>query len=192
MNDELLTEDEYYGGGDSGEEKTVQERCRDFYAVSDFVVVMNIDTESFKYQVQRPENFSEDQPSAAEKNIYEVRHPEVITLKPGETRLCPAYESDIMIKALIDKMVYRKRGKAIADGIDPNIIKESVRDPATQTRYIKKIYQGRRDFLAEYNQSVNISTERKASIEDELENTDGDEPTEKVKRGRPRTTPQTT
>jgi hypothetical protein len=84
-------------------------------------------------------------------NITNVKNPERITMQPGATRLVPAYEADLMIKASIDKMVYANRSKIIADAGTP---KESVSDPDTQRKYIESIYQGKRDFMSEYNESL--------------------------------------
>ena len=163
-------QDDYYGRpAKDNEQKTVQERCREYYAIGDHVIVMNIDTQPFVYQVQRIENQSFDQPDSVHMNITNIKNPIRITLQAGETHLCPAYEADIMIKALIDKMVYSNRGKIIAESGTP---KESVSDPDTQRKYIEAIYQGKRDFINEYNQSL-----KKPDVSGDLE----DEPT-----GRPK------
>ena len=159
--------EEYYGQTTSSTEiKTVQERCREYYAIGDFVVVMNVDTEPFVYQVQRTENQSFDQPDPVHMNVTNVKNPERITMQPGDTRLVPAYEADLMIKALIDKLVYRNRGKVIAESGTP---RESVSDPDTQNKYIAEIYQGKRDFMQEFNESL-----KKPDVSKDLE----DEPTE--------------
>lgn len=148
---------DYYGQSNSDNEiKTVQERCREFYSVADFVIIMNIDTQPFVYQIQRPENQSVNE-DGVHKNIYDVKPPERIIMQPGDTRLVPAYEADLMIKSLIDKIVYSKRAIVIAankgkETQEPP--RESVMDPETQRKYIREIYQGKRDFLEEYNNSL--------------------------------------
>jgi hypothetical protein len=167
--------EEYYGQSQisgSMDIKTVQERCREYYAISDFVVVMNIDTEPFAYQIQRPENFDYEQPDPVTMNVVMTKPPERIVLQPGETRLCPAYEADLMIKNLMDKMIYRSRGSAISEakekGEENVNIKESVMDPETQHRYIKEIYQGKKDFLHEYNQSIDkVKSDVAKDLEDD-------------------------
>jgi hypothetical protein len=163
-------DEDYYGKpAKDNEQKTVQERCREYYAIGDFVVVMNIDTNPFAYQVQRVENQSFDQPDTVHMNITNVKNPERITMQPGETRLVPAYEADLMIKALMDKIVYANRGKIISESGTP---KESVSDPDTQRKYISSIYQGKRDFMQEYNDSL-----KKPDVSGDLE----DEPTRPTK-----------
>jgi hypothetical protein len=156
------TQDESYYGQEStaDEVKTVQERCREYYKMGKFVVVMNIDTQPFVYQVQRVENqmVTDDGVSQTTTNL---KNPERITLQPGQTRLVPAYEADLMIKALIDKIVYSNRRADEADGRSP---RESVMDPQTQHKYIKQIYQGTKDFFAEYNNTL-----KKSSVLDDLE-----------------------
>jgi hypothetical protein len=153
--------DEYYGQATTADEvKTVQERCREYYKMGKFVVVMNIDTHPFMYQVQRVENqmVSDD---GVSQTIVNMKNPERITLQPGQTRLVPAYEADLMVKALIDKIVYSNRH---IDELKGNTPKESVMDPSTQHKYIKQIYQGTRDFLEDYNTSIN-----KQSVLDDLD-----------------------
>lgn len=147
-------DEEYYGATTaSNEEMTVQERCREFYKIGEFVVVMNIDTKPFVYQVQRVENQSVND-EGVHQNIENIKPPERIIMQPGDMRLVPAYEADLMIKALIDRLVYSGRAihiEAHKHDDQPEPPKESVRDPATQRKYIKAIYQGKRDFLDEFN-----------------------------------------
>lgn len=154
-----MADDEYYGQSEASMDiKTVQERCREYYSVSDFVVVMNIDRFNFTYQIQRPENMAYNQPDSVTMNVTQTKPPERITLAPGETRLCPAYEADLMIKNLMDKMIYRDRKRVFDDakaaGQDNVSPKEAVMDPETQHKYIKQIYQGKKDFLSEYNDTL--------------------------------------
>lgn len=152
------------------EVKTVHERCREYYLPQDFVVVMNIDTEPFTYTIQRPENVTIHQPSPVEKELYYLHDPDTITLTPGQTRLVPAYEADHVIKQLIDKIVLRNRGRLIAEGQTP---KESAMDPPTQHKYIRQIYQGKRDFISAYNDQQQTGTQPgnviDKALEDELE-----------------------
>jgi hypothetical protein len=159
----------YYDNLDNGV-KTVHERCREYFSPAEFVVIMNIDTEAFTYTIQRPENVTIHQPSPVEKELYYLKDPDTITLEPGQTRLVPAYEADWMIKCLMDKMVLRNRGKVIAEGGTP---RESVMDPATQHKYIRAIFQGKRDFMTEYNSARLADEKSKEAIEraldDELE-----------------------
>lgn len=174
---------DYYGAPTTtNEEMTVQERCREFYKIGAFVVVMNIDTMPFVYQVQRAENQSVND-EGVHQNISNIKPPERITMQPGDTRLVPAYEADLMIKALIDKLVYTHREKHIAlhkNDEQPDPPKESVRDPFTQRKYIELIYQGQRDFMEEFNKTKKTALddlgeseleklrEEKAKLEQEL------------------------
>jgi hypothetical protein len=131
--------------------KTMYERCREYYNPEDFVIIMNIDTQPFTYQVQRPENVQILNPSAVTKELYYTKDPEIITLEPGQTRLAPAYEADYFIKQLTDKIILRNRGQIIAEGKVPQ---ESAADPVTQHKYIQKIFQGKKDFMADYNRQM--------------------------------------
>jgi hypothetical protein len=149
--------------------KTMVERCRDYYAPEDFVIVMNIDTKPFTYDIQRPENVIINQTSSVTSELYYKANPDHIVLEPGQTRLCPAYEADHIIKQLVDVIVLRNRGKIIADGGTPQ---ESAVDPATQNKYIRMIFQGKKDFMQDYNQqniedANNMQQELEKALEDE-------------------------
>ena len=148
-----------------GSMKTMHERCREYYAPEEFVVVMNIDTEPFTYMQQRPENVQINNPSAMTKELYYLKDPDVITLTPGQTRMVPAYEADNFIKQLTDKMVLRNRQKVIEGGNNPS---ESAMDPQTQHKYIQAIFQGKKDFMNEYNQQVSMPVQQANQIEREL------------------------
>lgn len=160
--------------------KTVHERCRDYYSPADFVVIMNIDTLPFTYTIQRPENVTIHQPSAVEKELYYTKDPDTITLQPGQTRMVPAYEADWAIKCLIDRLVLRHRGKDLEEGKTP---KESAMDPATQHKYIKQIYQGKKDFMTEYNATQAQPAAANTTMEQEISN--DLEPTAQRHVGRP-------
>lgn len=182
----------FYGDVDSSNDvMTVQERCRDYYKIGTFVVIMNIDTSPFVYQVQREANQSVSDDGVSQ-TIINVKPPERITLQPGQTRLVPAYEADLMIKALIDKIVNANRSKDLSDEKTP---RESVMDPQTQKKYIALIYQGQKDFLTDYNSDKpidDLAVDYKAEAEKlrseirELKK-EKDEPTEPAKQltGRP-------
>jgi len=146
--------------------KTVAERCREYYKPADFVVIMNIDDEDFSYTIQHPENVVINQPSPVTKELYYSKEPDNVTMKPGQTRLVAAYEADWMIKSLMDKMIFRNRAKVIAEGNTPS---ESAVDPATQHRYIKQIYQGKKDFMDEYNKQLTRENAQRESIGKELD-----------------------
>lgn len=146
--------------------KTMAERCRDYYAPEKFVIVMNIDTQSFTYSIQRPENVQINQPSSVTKELYYLKDPDVVTLQPGQTRLVPAYEADHVIKQLVDKMVLRNRAKIIAEEGTPQ---ESAMDPTTQHRYIQAIFQGEKDFMEDYNKQINAENTSRALVAEDLE-----------------------
>ena len=155
----------YYDTQDSSV-KTVPERCREYYQPEDFVQVQNIDTQPFTYVIQRPENVLIHQPTTVTSELYYKKDPDTITLEVGQTRLCPAYEADHIIKQLMDKIIISNRQKVIAKGETP---KESAIDPAVQHFYIKKIFQGKRDFMSEYNKNLVSDEARREAMEKELE-----------------------
>lgn len=148
--------------------KTMAERCREYYNPEDFVVIMNPDIEPFTYVIQRPENVNITQPSAMTKELYYLKDPDLVMLNPGQTRMVPAYEADHVIKQLVDKMVFRNREKiATETGQTPN---ESTNDPATQHKYVKQIYQGKKDFMEEFNRQTVTAKKLDTDLEKELTN----------------------
>lgn len=149
--------------GDNMDQKTMAERCREYYDPADFVVIMNIDTEEFQYVIQRPENQVTHQPSPVTKETYFTKDPEVITLQSGQTRVVPAYEADHVIKTLTDKIIYREKRRLETE--TGKVSHGSAMDPATQHRFIKQIFRGKRDFLSEFNQQLNVTQ----TVDDEIE-----------------------
>ena len=147
------------------DQKTMYERCREYYAPEDFVVVQNIDTEDFTYVIQRPEHVMINQPSQVTKELYYTKDPDVVTLQPAQTRMVPAYEADHLIKQLVDKIVFRNRKNVEATGATPQ---ESTNDPATQHKYIKQIFRGKRDFMSEFNAQLQAPQQLENELEQEL------------------------
>lgn len=146
--------------------KTIVERCREYYNPEDFVVIMNVDSKALTYTIQRPENVLIHQPSQVTKELYYTKDPDTIIVQPGQTRLVPAYEADHFIKQLTDIIVIRNRAKIIETGLNPT---ESAMDPAVQHKYIKQIFQGKRDFMNEYNQQLQAQESARALANKDLE-----------------------
>ncbi len=146
--------------------KSMAERCRDYYDPADFVIIINPDIEPFQYVIQRPENVKIHQPSAVTKELYYLKEPDVVLLNPGQTRMVPAYEADHVIKNLSDRMIIRNRAKQDAEGLAPT---ESTNDPATQHKYVKMIYQGKRDFMNEFNAQLTAEQSRNQEVSNELD-----------------------
>jgi hypothetical protein len=169
--------DNFYDQSNAND-KTLFERCYEFYKPEDFVVVMNVDDRPISYLIQRPENVLINQPSAVTKELYYLKDPETITLQPQQTRLCPAYEANHMIKASIDQIVLRKRGVAIKEaqrkGMDDENVQdllgamEAVSDPQTQYKYIRLIFQGKRDFVSAYNDQINSENDQRQQATKDL------------------------
>lgn len=151
----------------ANEQMTLRERCREFYVASDFVMVMNIDSEPFSYRIQRPENVIVNQPNPVTQEVYYLKDPELIVMQPGQIRLCPGYEADAMIDDLAKKMIHRGRQIKIDEMTKTGQtieIRESVLDPATQRNYISRIFQGKQDFMRDYNSAAPMQP----SLESEL------------------------
>lgn len=158
---------------DNMDQKTMAERCREYYDPAEFVVIMNCDIEPFTYIIQRPENVTIHQPSNVTKELYYSKEPDVVTLQPGQTRMVPAYEADHVIKQLTDKIVFR--GRQDVDKETGKTSTGSAMDPSTQHRYIKLIYQGKKDFMDEYNRQISqpniLDDELTKELDDDITDT---------------------
>lgn len=143
--------DTYYGAPSDSDTKTLGERLRDFYDPEDFVTVINVDTEPIKYQFTSPTDIETFSDYPGHKDTIVRRPPQVVTLQPGETKLCPAYEADLMIENLIKQMTFKKT----QDDIDAKRVVSSQTanwtDPSVQNKLIKEIFLGKRDVIGSYN-----------------------------------------
>lgn len=169
-----MQQDTYYGAPSNTEVKMIRERLRDMYDPEDFVTVINIDTKPVRYQFASPSDFETYSDYPGHKNTIQKRTPQVITLQPGETKLCPAYEADMMIEATVKQIALRKVEDKVAAGeLDRQRATADWTDPYLQTSLIKQIFVGKKDILNMYNQQSQPSVE-------------GDLELEKPKPGRPR------
>lgn len=167
---------DYYGAPSNSDVKMIRERLRDLYDPEDFVTVINIDTKPVKYQFMAPQDIETLQSSPTDKNTVMRRPPQVVTLQPGDTKLCPAYEADMMIEATIKQIAMSKLNARVEnEELSDRVATTDWTDPFFQTSTIKQIFVGKKDILNMYNQAQNEST----SVEKDLE-------LDKPKIGRPR------
>lgn len=148
--------------------KPLYEALRDFYDDTAFVTVMNIDTEPLKYQFSNPQDelFVSNAPYHGE--IHRKNPPTVVTLAPGERRLCPAFEADAMIVTLIKKLTTKRTAIEIAEGKVRPDQATNWSDPATQAALLKEIIVSTEDLVNKYNQSLNQPDEV-SDVEKDLE-----------------------
>lgn len=148
----------YYGAPTNAEVKPIRERLRDLYEPEDFVTVINVDTQPVKYQFASPADLETYSDYPGHKNTIQKKVPQVVVLKPGETKLCPAYEADQMIEALIKQIALRRVEDKVASGeLDRQRATADWTDPYFQTSLIKQIFVGKKDILNMYNQELNAS-----------------------------------
>lgn len=170
-----MTDDVYYGAPQDNDTKTLGERLRDYYEPEDFITVINVDTSPIRYQFTSPSDIETFSDYPGHKDTIVKRPPQVVTLQPGETKLCPAYEADLMIENLIKQITSKKVESDIADGTAVAWQSANWTDPGTQTRLIKEIFVGKKDIVGSYNESLEEPDVAK----------DLDESTEPARRGRP-------
>lgn len=150
---------DYYGKPGDDETKTIRQRLRDLYDEGDFVTVQNIDSQPIKYQFAHPRDVETLSAYAGHKDTIQKHYPTVVVLKPGQTKLCPAYEADLMIENLIKQMTSRKVVDQIQEGKVAKWQSANWNDPTTQNDLIGKIYLGKEDALRAYNENVNVPRE---------------------------------
>jgi hypothetical protein len=156
--------DDYYGAPSSVDSsKTLGQRLREFYDPEDFVTVQNVDTEEITYQFANPTDIETFSDYPGHKDTIQKATPQRITLQPGETKLCPAYEADLMIENLIKQITMRSAEK---EAKDENVRYKSSNwtDPTTQDRFIREIFVGKKDVVGSYNKEL------KSEVAKDLEN----------------------
>jgi hypothetical protein len=147
-----------YGAAAEMHSLTLGERLRTYYEDTDFVTVQNTDIRPITYQFAAPGDIETYSAYPGDKNTVVKRPPSVITLEPGQTKLCPAYEADLMIENLIKQITSRK----VADDVTAGKVKPwstaKWLDPNIQKKLIEEIFIGKEDVLATYNEGLNVAT----------------------------------
>jgi len=164
--DGIKEEQVYYGqDADAGRQVTLRERLRQKYDPEDFVTVINADTKPITYQFASPadqETFS-DYPG--HKNTIMRKPPRRLTIQPGVTKLCPAYEADQFIEVGIKQMAMRGLNSQVDAGkLDSHKATADWTDPNFQEAMIAKFFMGKKDILNSYNDNVNTTP----SVEEDL------------------------
>lgn len=152
-----MENNDYYGAPSNANVKPIRERLRGLYDPEDFVTVINIDTKPVKYQFAAPQDQETYSDHPGHKNTVMKRPPQVVTLGPGETKLCPAYEADHMIETLIKQIAISRVEEKVASGeLDRQRATADWTDPYLQTSLIEQIFLGKKDILNMYNESVPV------------------------------------
>jgi hypothetical protein len=145
----------YYGAPGSASVKMIGERLRELYDPEDFVTVINPDTKPVTYQYTRPSDIETFSDYPGHKNTIQKDTPKRVTLQPGDTKLCPAYEADLMIEAVIKQVaVSRIQDRVDSGELDKRVATADWTDPNFQNQMIKEIFVGKKDILNEYNRPV--------------------------------------
>lgn len=143
--------EDYYGApSQAATAQTLRARLRDYYEPGDFVVIQNIDTEPIKYQFARPDDIETYSAYPGHKDTIQKRVPTVVTLQPGQTKLCAAYEADLMIENLVKQMTTRKVNLEIGDGKQVKWQTANWNDPITYDALIKQIFIGKENVVKTY------------------------------------------
>jgi hypothetical protein len=171
-----MQNEDYYGAPTNTSVKPLRERLRELYEPEEFVTVINVDTKPVKYQFMAPQDTETYSDYPGHKNTIMKRPPQVVTLQPGETKLCPAYEADLMIEATVKQIALRRVEDKVASGeLDRQKATADWTDPYFQVEMIKQIFVGKKDILNAYNNPTPV-----AEVEKDLDFN------EQAKVGRPR------
>jgi hypothetical protein len=160
-------DDDYYGAPSSlSSGKSLGERLRDLYSADDFVKVMNIDTQPVTYQFAKPSDLETFSDYPGHKDTVQHNPPKRFTLKPGETKLCPAHEADMVIGVLIKQISTKETVNKIETGEYKPAQSTNWSDPEIQEKLIRQIYLGKQDILGNYNSDANT---QKESVDKDLD-----------------------
>lgn len=155
---EETTTERYYGQeyaeGTTEQPKSVYDRLRDYYDDGDFVSVMNVDTAPIRYQFATPLGYETFSAYPGHKDTRQPNPPQVVTLQPGQMKLCPAYEADLMIVNLIKQMASKVTAKKIADGQYKEWQSTNWSDPTLQKALIERIFKGKQNLVGEANAGI--------------------------------------
>jgi hypothetical protein len=166
----------YYGAPTDSGIQTLGERLRTYYNPEDFVTVINVDTRPIKYQFTHPSDIETFSDYPGHKDTIVKRPPQVVVLQPGESKLCPAYEADLMIENLIKQITSSKVEQSIEAGESVAWQSANWTDPQIQKTLISQIFVGKKDIIGSYNKTL-----EKPDVSGDLL----DEPTAPARRGRP-------
>jgi len=165
--DGIKEEQVYYGqDADAGRQVTLRERLRQKYEPEDFVTVINADTQPITYQFASPADQETYSDYPGHKNTIMRKPPRRLTIQPGVTKLCPAYEADQFIEAGIKQIAMRRVNTQVKDGkLDVQRATADWTDPIFQEEMIAKFFMGKKDILSQYNENINTVP---ASVEEDL------------------------
>jgi len=150
-----MADNDYYGAPNDSGVKMIRERLRELYDPEDFVTVINVDTKPVTYQFASPSDTETFSDYPGHKNTIQKKPPQRVTLQPGDMKLCPAYEADMMIEAVIKQVaVSRIQDKVDSGELDKRQATADWTDPYFQQNMIKEIFVGKKDILNAYNQSA--------------------------------------
>ncbi len=185
----------YYGAPSSSDNKSLGERLRDYYQPDQFVTVQNIDNKPLSYQFMDPKNEQFTQSAPYNGETYQTAPPSIVTLQPGQTKLCPAFEADRMLETLIKQITSSKTARLIKDGTYQPWQAANWSDPQTQTAVLKDAFLGVEDLVGQYNKQVpkadvskdlDITNEPEVKFPNQTDNPIAAVPNEPARRGRPR------
>lgn len=175
-----MSDENYYGAPTDSSIQTLGQRLREYYAPEDFVTVINVDNTPITYQFTNPTDIETFSDYPGHKDTIQKAAPQRVTLNPGDTKLCPAYEADLMIENLIKQITSKAVRKEIDSGQAVKWQSANWSDPNVQEKLIKEIFLGKKDIVGAYNKD--ISTPPIPALNKDL---DLDVTPEPARRGRP-------
>jgi hypothetical protein len=148
---------DYYGMATAADSsRSIGDALRALYDPSDFVVVKNIDKKPITYQCIAPEALETFSDYPGHKDTVMHKPPQRFTLQPGETKLCPAYEADMMISNLVKQILINRTQDKINKGELNSGQAVDWSNPAAQDALLDQIYLGKHDILNSYNQAPSV------------------------------------
>ena len=130
---------------------TLGDRLRELYDPQDFVVVQNVDTKPLTYQFANPADHETFSSYPGHKETTMKNPPTRVTLTPGETKLCPAFEADRMLENLVKQKAIRGTADKIEAGTLRVGSSANWSDPAFQKAILSEAFIGKKDVVGEFN-----------------------------------------
>lgn len=156
----------YYGAEAGSDRIPLRQRLREMYDPEDFVTVQNVDTQPVTYQFTNPSDHETFSDYPGHKDTSLKKPPVRLTLKSGETKLCPAYEADQFFENLVKQIALRNVQTQVEKGeISDRVASADWTDPVFQKQILSKAFVGKKDVLAAYNDNVDAV---EPSVEEEL------------------------
>lgn len=147
------------------ETQTIRERLMEKFQMHEFVRVLNIDSEPYRFEILPPNKETTQQLDPATQRVYRAAR-DVYEIPAGDSSICEGWKAYVLIEGLLKKVIQKRYNVTQLNNV------------ALQNDLIKEIFLGVEDPFA---QSLTPST----SPQDLADDVEKDLGLTNVRRGRP-------